>query len=182
MAIFVKSVSMVKKLETIDLKGNAYAKVAVRLKEFREMCTNGLIETTPTFLNDNKVAFKTRILKDKSDQNSGEGTGHSMGSLVKDGKEDPKAFEKLETISIGRALSVMGFMASGEVASFEEMEEFMSQKETERQIKIQEIKDEVDAIKNVDELREYFKSHTGYGVEVDQYITNRAKEIKDESA
>jgi hypothetical protein len=58
-------------------------------------------------------------LKDKANPNSGEGTGHSMGKI-----KDDKNFEKLETIAIGRALAILGYMASGDVASSEEMEEF----------------------------------------------------------
>lgn len=170
---------MTKKLETIDLKGKAYAQVATRIKAFREACPNGLIETKPTFLNDGQVSFATRILKDKSNPNSGEGTGHSLGKLTNaKGEPDPKAFEKLETISIGRALGIIGFMSSGEVASFEEMEDFLSEKETKRQLKIQEIKDACDKIKTVEELREFFKANKGYGVEVDQYIMNKAKVLK----
>lgn len=167
-------------LKTIDLKGKAYATVPTRIKEFREVCPNGLISTDYKFIeNDTKVAFRTRILKDKSDETSGEGTGTSFGPL-KDakGNEIPKAFEKLETISIGRALAILGFMASGEVASFEEMEDFMNDKETKRQFKIQEIKEEVDGIDNIDKLREFFKENRGYGIEVENYIMDKVKQLK----
>ena len=164
---------MTKKLDTIKLSGKAYALVPTRIKAFREDCPNGLIETKPTYLADNKVAFEARILKDKSNANSGEGTGHSMGDL-----KDAKAFEKLETIAIGRALAILGYMSSGDVASFEEMEEFLSYKEVARQTKIQEIKEQVDAIKDVATLREFFKNNKGYGVEVDSYIMTKAGELK----
>jgi hypothetical protein len=60
------------------------------------LCPNGLIETTPTILADGKLMFKARILKDKANPNSGEGVGHSMGKMT----EEPKAFEKLETIAV----------------------------------------------------------------------------------
>lgn len=166
---------MMKKLATIDLKGKAYATVPTRIKEFREVCPNGLIETKPTF-NDVGVVFNTRILKDKSNANSGEGTGHSFATH--EAFKDPKAFEKLETISVGRALAMLGFMASGDVASFEEMEEFLSEKETKRQLKIQEIKEKVDGITDIDELRTYFKENRGNGVEVDDYITARSEQLK----
>lgn len=172
---------MSKKLTTISLQGKAYATVPTRIKEFREMCPNGLIETEHSFTPDGSVVFKTRILKDKANPNSGEGTGHSIGHLKdpKTGAEIPKAFEKLETISIGRALAILGFMASGDVASFEEMEDFMSEKETKRQVKIQEIKEAVDKIEDLDELRKFFKENKGYGVEVDAYIMDKSKLLKD---
>lgn len=172
---------MVRKLETISLQGKAYAQVATRIKEFREMCPNGLIETTPTFQPDGSLTFRARILKDKKDQTSGEGTGNSRGFTKdpKTGAEIPKAFEKLETIAVGRALAMIGYMASGEVASFEEMEEFLSEKETKRQEKIQEIKEQADKITDVEELRKFFKENRGYGIEADNYMMARAKQLKD---
>lgn len=155
------------------MQGKSYAQVATRIKEFREMCPNGLIETSPTFLADGRVAFKTRILKDKANPNSGESTGNSLGAL-----KDAKAFEKLETISVGRALANLGFMASGDVASFEEMEDFMSEKDIRKQAVVEEIKKKVDSIVDVAELREYFKTVKGNGAEVDQYIIERSKTLK----
>lgn len=169
---------MTKKLTTIDLKGKAYATVATRIKEFREVCPKGLIETKPTILPDGRTMFSARILKDKSDETSAEGTGHSIGVVGKEAKD----FEKLETIAIGRALANIGFMASGDVASFEEMEEFMSDKETKRQMKIQEIIEQVDAITDLPTLREFYKNNKGWGVEVDQYITEKSKQLKNASS
>lgn len=173
---------MSKKLATIDLKGNAYAKVATRILEFRELCPNGLIETAPKFIGEDKVSFSTRILKDKSNKDSGEGTGSSYGKLVDaKGIEVPKAFEKLETISIGRALAVLGFMSSGEVASFEEMEEFLSEKDIAKQDRIREMYDEIDAIDNVKTLREYYKTYREgefRSAEFDDYITAKGEVLK----
>jgi hypothetical protein len=115
---------MAKKLDTIDLKGKSYATVPTRTKEFREDCPNGLIETKPDVREDGQVVFSARVLKDKSNSDSAEATGHSIGKITGD-----KAFEKLETIAIGRALAILGYMASGEIASSEEMESFLQYKE-----------------------------------------------------
>ena len=114
-------------MKTISLQGKEYAQVSERLKEFRENCPNALIETTPTIMPDGQVMFKTRILKDKADANSAEATGHAIGD-----NKGAKAFEKLETISVGRALALLGYMASGEIASSDEMEEFLSYQEEKR--------------------------------------------------
>lgn len=172
--IIVYQYNMTKKLDTIQLQGKEYAQVSTRIKEFREMCPNGLIETTPTIQPDGvTVIFKTRILKDKSNPESGEATGHSMGK-----SKGAKDFEKLETISIGRALAILGFMASGEVASFDEMKDFLSDKEIKRLEKVEEIKKAVDAINDVEALREFFKANKGNGKEVDAYIMERANELK----
>lgn len=162
-----------KKLNTIKLKDKDYATVPTRIKEFREQCPNGVIETSSKSTNDNEKEFIATIFKDGNNRNVGSATGHSFGAL-----KEVKAFEKLETIAIGRALANLGFMASGEVASSEEMENFLSQKEIERLNKVQEIKDAVDKITDVAELRTFFSANKGYGVEVDSYITNKAKELK----
>lgn len=111
------------KTPTIDLKGKAYATVPARVKEFREANPNGLIETKPEIQGD-EIMFSARILKDKANPSSGEATGHAIGKKTGD-----KAFEKLETIAVGRALALLGYMASGEIASSEEMEEFMQYQE-----------------------------------------------------
>lgn len=170
---------MTKKLSTISLSGKAYAQVATRIKEFREMFPNGLIDTTPTFQPDGSITFKARVLKDKAVPTSGEGTGNSRGFTKdpKTGAEKPKEFEKLETIAIGRALAVIGFMASGEVASFEEMEEFLSDKETKRQLLVQELKAKVDGIKTVEALRKFYAENRGNGGEFDAYMMDKAKEL-----
>jgi len=104
-----------KKTETIDLKGKNYATVPARIKEFRQDCPYGLIETTPTILPDWKILFKARILKDKSNPDSAEWTGHAIWTSKAD-----KDFEKLETIAVWRALAMLWYMASGDIASSEE--------------------------------------------------------------
>lgn len=164
---------MSKKLETIDLKGKAYATVPTRIKEFRTDCPNGLIESKPTFLADGQVMFSVRVLKDKANQSSGEATGHAISKMSGD-----KSFEKLETIATGRALALLGYMASGDVASSEEMEEFLSEKENKRLLLIQDLKEATDEIKTVKELREFYAKNKGVGVEFDNYVIERSKELK----
>jgi len=115
-----------KKTATIDLKGKAYAQVKDRIKEFRADCPHGLIETTPT-ITDTSIIFKARILKDKSDLASAEATGHSFTKVTE--KNVEKQFEKQETIAVGRALALLGYGSDGEIASSEEMEEFLQSKQ-----------------------------------------------------
>lgn len=134
-------------MKTIDLKGNNYATVATRIKEFREACPNGLIKTKPEIQSDGQIIFNARILKDKSKPDSGEATGHSLGKAKGD-----KDFEKLETIAIGRALAILGYMSSGEVASSEEMEEFHKY----RQEKKSELMGDMAKCKTIDELKDFF--------------------------
>lgn len=143
-----------KKLETIDLKGKAYATVPTRIKEFRTECPNGLIETNPIIQPDGAtVIFTARILKDKSNPASGEATGHAIGKLSGD-----KAFEKLETISIGRALAILGYMASGDIASSEEMEEFMVYQENKKiEARVYAI-EKLEECKTLEDLQNTWKS------------------------
>lgn len=136
-------------MKTIDLKGKSYATVPTRIKEFREKNTNGDIQTNPIIQSDGQVMFKAYILADKSDENSASATGHSIGKLTGD-----KAFEKLETIAIGRALAILGYMASGEVASSEEMEEFEAYKQT----KIDNAIEKMKKAKTQTELKKIFTS------------------------
>lgn len=141
-----------KKVETIDLKGKAYATVPARIKEFREANPNGLIETKPEIL-ENEIMFTARILKDKSNPASGEATGHAIGK-----KQGDKAFEKLETIAVGRALALLGYMASGEIASSEEMEEFNEYKKRQKQEAILTAIETLDTCKSLSELKTIWAS------------------------
>lgn len=108
-----------KTTKTIDLKGKNYAEVKERIKEFRTDCARGSIKPTPEFMPDGQIHFTAYILKDKADETSADATGHSFGY-----NKGEKAFEKLETIAVGRALAFLGYAADGEIASSEEMEEF----------------------------------------------------------
>lgn len=137
------------KVPTMKVSGGEYAKVPDRIKLFRSECPNGLIVTTPMLQDDGTIMFSARVLKDKAKPESAEATGHALGN-----KKDVKAFEKLETVAVGRALAMLGYLASGEVASDEEMNEFIQY----RQDKVNEI---VGTIKNfdaLDDLKKYFLS------------------------
>lgn len=149
-----------RKAKTINLKDKPdysakqeYAKVSERLKLFREDCPNGLIETKIEISPDgNLVIASARVLKDKSNQSSAEATGHAVGSV-----KGIKAFEKQESISIGRALANLGYLASGEIATAEEMEDYLEYK----QQKIQEATDKLNNCKTVDELKSVWASLAG---------------------
>lgn len=161
------------KVQTTKIGGGAdYAKVADRIKLFREQNPNGLIETTPT-ITGTMIMFKARILKDKSDTNSGEASGHAM--LENKGQ---KAFEKVESIAVGRALALLGYMASGEIASSEEMEEFNDYKEQQRLEKLQELIEQAEQIKTKEELRKFFSENKGYGKEFEAKIVEISKTLK----
>ena len=152
----VKTTPIVKKTkEGKEIKLD-YSKVVDRIAEFRKDNPRGLIETTPT-INSDMILFKAHILKDKSDTNSAEATGHALAK----NRGTEKEFEKLETIAVGRALAMLGYSASGEVASFEEMEEFANYRDS----KINEMIDQIISIQDINELRTYFMSLGSYMAE-----------------
>lgn len=112
------------KVQTINLKGNEYATVPQRLKQFREDNPRSIIETKPEFQEGGNIVFSAKIVKDKADENSAEATGHSYGKQDAD-----KAFEKLETVAVGRALALLGYLNNGQIATSEEMVEFEDYKQ-----------------------------------------------------
>lgn len=107
---------MSRRLPTIRVSGGQYAKVADRLRLFREDNPNGVIITSFE-RNDAAVVF-TATIKKENNETSGFAVAHSLGNL-----KDSKSFEKLETVAVGRALALLGYIADGEIASFEEIEQ-----------------------------------------------------------
>ena len=99
-------------IPTINLQGSKYAKVKDRIKAFHESGKGGSISTScREFLKG--VLFSAIV-----DHNDKTYPGHAYGSV-----STPKALEKLETIAVGRALAFAGFLADGEIATYEEMED-----------------------------------------------------------
>lgn len=102
-----------------------YAFVPDRLKKFREENIRASIETEHQFNPDGSVTFKATIVKDLADPTSARATGTARYSEVELKKH--KAFEKLETVSVGRALANLGYLNDGQIATTEEMEEWEAQ-------------------------------------------------------
>lgn len=159
-----------RKTKTMDLKGNDYSKVTERIKEFRKDNPNGLIDTIPT-ITGTSVLFKARILKDKSDPSSAEATGHALGE-----NNGSKAFEKLETIAVGRALALLGYAADGEIASSEEMEEFLSYQEDKKVESIMLWTEKLSDTKDVKELQSVW---VDMPVELKKELEGLKTELKD---
>ena len=156
---------------TINLKGNDYATVPQRLKQFRQDNPRSIVETKPEFMPDGTVVFSARIVKDKADESSAEATGHSYGKLG-----ESKAFEKLETIATGRALALLGYLNNGQVATTEEMEEFESYKAEQ----FESVMDEIKKAKKREEFTEILNRLTPeQKKEATPLINARIKELKD---
>lgn len=162
---------MSKKVETMDLKGKPYAKVPIRIKLFREENPKGKIQTEHKYIDNEVVEFKAWVWRDKTDlmdlmksgvsdkvvlQDSSDSNGTAKGT-----SKGEKDFEKLETIAIGRALAQLGYLASGEVASFEEMENYYAEKESKLQEAVFECMESVGNCTTIDELKTYWSSLSG---------------------
>ncbi len=133
-----------------------YAKVNDRLLEFRQDNPKGSIVTSFQLVTD-RIIFKSHIVKDRGDATSAEATGHATGK--DDGTE--KVFEKLETIATGRALALLGYGAKGEIASSEEMEEFLEYQEEKRAEAIMEATERIGQCATLDELKEVWSALSG---------------------
>lgn len=99
----------------INIQGRKYLKVVDRLNFVRQKFGERLCVKTTTTYPDGMAMFQTEIFLDGKLI----GTGHSKQTVKKD-----KEFEKIESVSIGRALGIAGF-AGSELATFEEMNDFI---------------------------------------------------------
>jgi DNA-binding protein len=99
----------------INIQGRKYLKVVDRLNFVRQKFGERLCVKTTTSYPDGLAMFQTEIFIDGKLI----GTGHSKQTVKKD-----KEFEKIESVSIGRALGISGF-AGSELATFEEMNDFV---------------------------------------------------------
>jgi len=135
------------KLKTIKLSGKDYAQVKDRVKKFREETKNGSIETSMQQLPDGSVVTKATVITDLSDESSKRATGQAFGKVT-----GQKAFEKLETIAVGRAMAFLGYLADGEIASSDEMEEFLEYQEQKKEHAVTRLNE----CKTVDDLKDAF--------------------------
>lgn len=145
-----------------------HSKVKDRILVFWSDNPRGRIETS-TIRQGDTITFKAYIQKDKSDQFSADATGHAYGNT---GEE--KSFEKLETIAVGRALALLGYLASGEIASSEEMEEFEAYKKNKITEEKQKAMSELENCNTLIELKATFKKYAKFATDKD-FVT-----LKDE--
>lgn len=159
---------MAERIKTVKIGGGIdYAKVADRIKIFWEENPNGKIDTEREDISDNKVRFIARIWRDSkvildlatvgTDINIVKLTANAMASADATKKGD-KENEKLETVAVGRALAMLGYLASGEVASREEMEQFEAYKADLFQDEIDKTIEKMKKAKTIDELRKLYVS------------------------
>lgn len=131
-----------------------YRFVPDRIKQFREQNPRGGIDTNPTYNADGSITFKAVITTDNGDPSAAVGTGTARYSAEE--LKKPKAFEKLETISVGRALAILGYLNDGQVASTEEMQEFYDYRDQQHAEAVQNAIEAMGSAKTLDELKDAF--------------------------
>ena len=179
------------KVATTKIKGGAeYAKVAVRLNEFRSLNPRSKISIKAKMDASGNITHIAYIWKDKTEcyellkagvssqdvleSADAEGSSFMFAEKIK----SEKGYEKNETIAIGRALAVLGFATNGEIASFEEMEEFEDFKNQKAEgIKI-EIIGRLENAKNIKELQSVWLSLDG-SQKSDKDIMAKKNEMKE---
>lgn len=139
---------MEKKLKTIDLNGKKYVQVPERVRAIHENEDDFDITTSYSVTESGNIVFSATITirKVKKIQVF---TGHSFGKVG-----GVKAFEKLETIAVGRALAFAGYHADGEIASAEEMQDFAEGVDKEA---LADAIRQISESKNVTAMRKTFK-------------------------
>lgn len=151
-----------------------YALVPDRLKAFRESNPRASIETSETYNSDGSITFKATIVKDLADEHSARATGTAR--YTENELKKPKAFEKLETISVGRALANIGYLNDGQIATTEEMEEFEAQQ-------LDKLMAAIEAIKKAEKRSEFEQILSGLNAsqqkEIAPVIKTRMKELKE---
>lgn len=133
---------MTKNVATKRMGNFDMASAADRILAFWEKYPKGKISTDKSRDEDGLLIFKSYIWKDKKDYldiaktpgldkevvlSSADAEGTAKQAESKLAKKD---FEKIETISVGRALALLGFAKDGQIASTEEMERFHKYEES----------------------------------------------------
>lgn len=125
-----------------------YATVPARLKEFRQKNPRAGIKTTPTFGEDGSLTFEAEITVDRGDESTATATGHAHYTAAD--MKQKKAFEKVETIAVGRALANLGYLNNGQIATTEEMLEF-------EEYRLEKYEDEIAKATSVEDLMAVFQ-------------------------
>ncbi len=151
-----------------------YALVPDRLKAFREANPRASIETAESYNADGSITFKATIVKDLKDEHSARATGTARYTANELSK--PKAFEKLETISVGRCLANMGYLNDGQIATTEEMEDFEN-------AQLDKLMNAIEAIKQAEKRSEFEEILSGLSAsqqkEIAPVIKTRMRELKE---
>lgn len=126
-----------KKLKTTDIKGKNYVEVNERIKAFRMLFPDGLIDTQ-LISNENGICiFKAQVgyYEDEADGCiRWLGTGYAYEKENSTFINKTSYIENCETSAVGRALGMAGFGIETSVASAEEVQNAIAQQEGDKKI------------------------------------------------
>ena len=132
-----------KKLKTTDIKGKNYIEVNERIKAFRMLFPDGLIDTQLVSNENGICIFKAQVgyYEDEADGCiRWLGTGYAYEKENSTFINKTSYIENCETSAVGRALGMAGFGIETSVASAEEVQNAIVQQEEDKKItKIQEV-------------------------------------------
>lgn len=142
------------KRKTIKLSGKDYVQVAERIRAIHSERKDTIdVETTYFITENGNVVFTATLSVEVVNANksltSRKFTAHSFGKLG-----GAKAFEKLETVAVGRALAFAGYHGDGDIASADEMESFEQEIDYE---KIEAAQVALNEAKTLDELQKVYQ-------------------------
>jgi hypothetical protein len=162
-----------KQVKTTKIKGNVdYAKVADRLLEFRSQNPRSKISIKYSYDEVGNLTHTARIWKDKTECYELLKAGVNAEAIAESADAEAsafmfaeqlkkeKGFEKNESIAVGRALAILGYAVSGEIASSEEMEEFEDWKNQQAEESRAKVLESITNAKSIDELLAIWKSLT----------------------
>ena len=162
-----------KQVKTTKIKGNVdYAKVADRLLEFRSQNPRSKISIKYSYDEAGNLTHTARIWKDKTECYELLKAGVNAEAIAESADAEAsafmfaeqlkkeKGFEKNESIAVGRALAILGYAVSGEIASSEEMEEFEDWKNQQAEESRAKVLESITNAKSIDQLLAIWKSLT----------------------
>ena len=109
-------------IKTLALGKKEYAEVAERVKAFRKLYPDGLIDTKIEKFEDGLVIVRAEIYGHYENiPHSHLATGHAMEREGTSNINRFNALENCETSAVGRALGFLGLTGGGSIASYEEV-------------------------------------------------------------
>lgn len=109
-------------IKTLALGKKDYAEVAERVKAFRKLYPDGLIDTEIVKYEDGLIIVKATVFGHCDNiPHSHLSTGHAMEREGTSNINRFNALENCETSAVGRALGFLGLTGGGSIASYEEV-------------------------------------------------------------
>ena len=108
-------------IKTLPLGKKEYAEVAERVKAFRKLYPQGLIETEIIKNEDGLIIVKATIYGNNENIQFHLATGHAMEREGTSNINRFNALENCETSAVGRALGFLGLTGGKSIASYEEV-------------------------------------------------------------